>query len=109
MRVPYIPNDPDSLGGAIHWLIPKFTRGQVRFYCKLMTKKQKERYVKDGGDQKHEFQANVHLGKSKIAELFKKKVQRCVVLKMLRIFILTLSMLCSSQVSQIILTFRSKN
>ena len=37
-----------------------------------MTTKQKERYAKDGGEKEHEFQANVHLAKSKIAELFKK-------------------------------------
>ena len=75
MRVPYIPDDPESLGGAIHRMLPKFTRGQTRFYCKLMTKKQKDRYVRDGGEREHEFQANVHLGKTKIAELFKKGAQ----------------------------------
>ena len=58
MRVQYIPNDPESLGGAIHRLIPKFTRGQVRFYCKVFTTKQKARYVRDGGDDKHMFQAS---------------------------------------------------
>ena len=77
MRVPYIENDPDSLGGAIHRLIPKFTRGQIRFYCKVMTKKQKEKYVRDGGDKNHCFQPNVHLGKTKIAELFKKGATLC--------------------------------
>ena len=44
----------------------------MRFYYKVFTTKQKERYVRDGGDDKHMFQANVHLGKSKIAQLFKK-------------------------------------
>ena len=72
MRVPYIPDDPDSLGGAIHRLLPKFTNGQIRFYCKQMSKKQKAKYVRDGGCVNHEFQANVPLGKTKIAELFKK-------------------------------------
>ena len=75
MRVPFIPNDSENLGGAIHRLIPKFTRGQVRFYCKVFTSKQKARYVSDSGDEKHKFQANVHLGKSKIAQLFKKGAQ----------------------------------
>ena len=37
-----------------------------------MSKKQKEKYVRDGGCANHEFQANVPLGKTKIAELFKK-------------------------------------
>ena len=72
MRVPYIPDDPENLGGAIHRLIPKFTRGQSRFYCKLFTPNQKKRYVSDGGDKKHEFQPNTHLGKTMIAKLFKK-------------------------------------
>ena len=40
-----------------------------------MTKKQKNRYVRDGGEKEHEFQANVHLGKTKIADLFKKGAQ----------------------------------
>ena len=75
MRFPYIPDDPESLGGAIHRMLPKFTRGQTRFYCKVMTKKQKDRYVRDGAEKGHEFQANVHLGKKKIAELFKKGAQ----------------------------------
>ena len=35
-----------------------------------MTAKQKKRYVDDGGDPLHEFQAHVHLGKQKIKELF---------------------------------------
>ena len=55
MRVLYIPDDPENLGGAIHKLIPKFTRRQIRFYCKRMTRKQKDRYVRDGGDKNHQF------------------------------------------------------
>ena len=72
MQVPYLPDDEDSLWGAIHRLLPKFTNGQIRFYCKTMSKKQKEKYARDGGCVNHEFQANVPLGKTKIAELFKK-------------------------------------
>ena len=41
----------------------------------MFTTKQKAKYVRDGGDDKHEFQSNVHLGKSKIAQLFKKGAQ----------------------------------
>ena len=33
---------------------------------------QKDRYVRDTGEKEHEFQANVHPGKTKIADLFKK-------------------------------------
>ena len=34
MRVPYIPDDPENLGGAIHRLIPKFTCEQIRSIVK---------------------------------------------------------------------------
>ena len=51
-------------------MIAKFTPGQTCFYCKVMTQKQKKRYVDDGGDPKHEFQPHVCLGKTKIKELF---------------------------------------
>ena len=70
MRIPLIPDDPSNLAACIERMIEKFTPGQTRFYCKVMTEQQKKRYVEDGGDSKHEFQANVHLGKTKIKQLF---------------------------------------
>ena len=70
LRVPVIPGNPLCLGSSIERMIAKFTPGQTRFYCKVMTPKQKKSYVADGGDPQHEFQPHVCLGKTKIKELF---------------------------------------
>ena len=70
MQIPLVMDDPSNLAASILRMTKKFSRGQTRFYCKVMTEKQKRKYVEDGGDPRHEFQANVHLGKSKIKQLF---------------------------------------
>ena len=50
-RSPVLEDNPDTLGGILHRLLPKLTPGQTRIYCKPMNKEQRERYIAAGGDQ----------------------------------------------------------
>ena len=70
MRCPLVRGDPENLAAAIESYLEKVTPGQTRFYCKVMNKSSKERYVKNGGNPTHEFMPNIPLGKTKIKELF---------------------------------------
>ena len=70
MRCPLVKGDPENLAWSIEKYLEKCSPGQTRFYCKKLSKNAKERYVRNGGDAKHEFMANVPLGKTKIKELF---------------------------------------
>ena len=70
MRCPLVEGDPENLAWSIEKYLDKCTPGQTRFYCKKMSKNAKEKYVSNGGNQIHEFMANVPLGKTKIKELF---------------------------------------
>ena len=50
-RSPVLEDNPDTLGGIIHGLLPKLTPNQIRIYCKPMSKEQRERYITAAGDQ----------------------------------------------------------
>ena len=69
-RCPLVRGDPENLAAAIESYLEKVTPGQTRFYCKAMSNKSKERYVKNGGNKNHAFMPNIPLGKTKIKELF---------------------------------------
>ena len=69
-RYPLVRGDPDNLAAAIESYLEKVTPGQTRFYCKAMSEKSKERYVKNGGNENHALMPNIPLGKTKIKELF---------------------------------------
>ena len=58
------------MAAAIESYLEKATPGQIRFYCKAMSDKSKERYVNNGGNINHAFIPNIPLGKTKIKELF---------------------------------------